>query len=477
MNSVPIQSPDRAVYFVPIEECEAALRAGGVMVAPVVSPDDRDCWVPVVELEKAVLSGGVLKGSDDQPRDDHGRWTSGGGGDSSAGPDKDGKWDVAAEGDMEKFYNEKYPEVKEGEKVDGRTVLEDVDNMSSISASMSNYLILDGVREVNFNEFDMPADVTARTQALAEEIKTSNEITPLIIGVDHVGPYVMEGSHRYDALKILGAQKIPAIVVLDLDELQKSSKVRKDYNPDQPRDDHGRFGSTGEGAEASKDQKNMEVLDTNMSTFEAHSAMIRNEARRQGYPVEKVSVVEGAQNFKVGDREFALGGTAAKDGTITMYPGAFQDQVNLTGMPGLMSHEIEHTRFNAVMSVYDQESSTLRGWASNSADHDKFDAVTRGNGYLDPEKSSEQFPVMSKLEPYIDENRDKMTKDDGVTDYSTAYWNAMSENKGVNYRTAVSETLSEISRLKTDGNAKGNVSRDWLNFHSAVNKLAKSGGL
>jgi hypothetical protein len=257
-------------------------------------------------------------------------------------------------------------------------------------------------------------------------------------------------------------------------------KVRKDFNPDEARDESGKWTSGGGdskgAADPSKDQKKMETLTADMSTFDAHSAMIRNEARRQGYPVSKVSVAWGTQNFKVGDQEFTKGGEAERSsGQITIYPQAFADQVNLTGMSGVMSHEIEHTRFNAVMSVYDQEATKLHTLAVS--DHVSYDAVTRGNGYLDHAKSAEQFPVMTKLEPYLDENRDKMVKDDGVTDYSKAYWTAMSENKGVNYRTAVSETLSEISRLKTDGNAKGNVSRDWLNFHGAVNKLAKDGGL
>src|SRR5208282_3259246 len=41
---------------------------------------------------------------------------------------------------------------------------------------------------------------------------------------DHEGPFIMEGSHRYDALKILGAKEIPAVVALDLDDLKSESK-------------------------------------------------------------------------------------------------------------------------------------------------------------------------------------------------------------------------------------------------------------
>lgn len=191
--------------------------------------------------EKAIAQAKKLVGlrySPDQPRDDHGRFGEG----SSSGPDKEGKWAVADESKMEEHFNKMYPEVQEGDRVDGREVLGQVDNMSSIGASFSNYLILEGIREVDFNQFDMPPDITPRTKELAEKIKQSSELTPLIVGIDHKGPYIVEGSHRYDALKILGATKIPAVVVLDLDELQREERSLR-YSPDQPRDPDGKFGS------------------------------------------------------------------------------------------------------------------------------------------------------------------------------------------------------------------------------------------
>lgn len=200
-----------------------------------------------------------LRFNEDQPRDPNGQFASGSGGDSKEdGPDKDGKWAESAEDKMEAYYNQQYPEA--GATVDGRVVRDDVPNMSSISASLPRYLILDGVREVDFSRFDMPPDVTGRTKELAEEIKASGELNPLIVGVDNKGPYIMEGSHRYDALKILGAKSIPAVVVLDLDELQRDERsvflgpqgeaITLRFNDDQPRDPSGKFASGGgEGKE------------------------------------------------------------------------------------------------------------------------------------------------------------------------------------------------------------------------------------
>ncbi len=130
------------------------------------------------------------------------------------------------ENELEEEYNKKYPVA--GSVVDGREVIDNVDNMSSIAATFYRYLILDDIREVDFAELyenGTKIDRNPRSIALAEEIKQSGKIMPLIIGVDRTGPFVVEGSHRYDALAMLGAKSIPAIVVLDLDELDPVTKT------------------------------------------------------------------------------------------------------------------------------------------------------------------------------------------------------------------------------------------------------------
>jgi len=105
-----------------------------------------------------------------------------------------------------------------GKTVDGRTVLDDVPNMSSIEASVTDPETLDGVREVRMDLFDLDEAPLADDEAtleLADQIKRSKEIKPLIVGVDNLGPYIIEGAHRYDALKVLGAKSFPAVVALD----------------------------------------------------------------------------------------------------------------------------------------------------------------------------------------------------------------------------------------------------------------------
>jgi len=121
------------------------------------------------------------------------------------------------------FESEAVDYPKAGPVVSGLEVREDIPNMESISATLSDYKVLPGVREVPMAGFNAaPKDMfyaandVKWTKELAEKIKESREINPLIIVVDKEGPYVLEGAHRISALYLLGIKSFPAIVVLDL---------------------------------------------------------------------------------------------------------------------------------------------------------------------------------------------------------------------------------------------------------------------
>lgn len=116
-----------------------------------------------------------------------------------------------------------YPQA--GKQADGLTVGDKVSNMSSISASLSDHEIQSGVKELPMSEFSTKprelfyaANDLASTRQLADTIKTSGRIDPLIVVVDKDGPYVLEGAHRLGALDILGKKSFPAIVVHDISD-------------------------------------------------------------------------------------------------------------------------------------------------------------------------------------------------------------------------------------------------------------------
>ena len=102
-----------------------------------------------------------------------------------------------------------------------------------------DYEILDHIREVPMSAFQDDGKPSfysqtekAKVEALAEEIKASGRIEPLIVVVDHDlrGPYVLEGGHRFDALKLLGAKSFPALIVADT-QLPHTGKMAKALSP------------------------------------------------------------------------------------------------------------------------------------------------------------------------------------------------------------------------------------------------------
>jgi hypothetical protein len=118
-----------------------------------------------------------------------------------------------------------------GARVDGRVVRPEVPNTGSIAASLEYYEVLPGIRSVPFSAFTMMGPLEfyseseeRRTKELALEIRHSGEISPLIVVEDGKGPYVLEGGHRFDALRMLGARAFPALVVLDLESLARARR-------------------------------------------------------------------------------------------------------------------------------------------------------------------------------------------------------------------------------------------------------------
>jgi len=148
----------------------------------------------------------------------------GGGDKGSGGEEGSAIWDKESPEALQKFVGKRYPIA--GDRVDGRDVIDrdDVDNLSSVSASLYEYEYLDDVRSVRMDDFNTDAptfySTTERDRVtdLAREIKSSRKISPLIVVADPKGPYILEGGHRFDALKMLKAKSFPAVVVIDYDE-------------------------------------------------------------------------------------------------------------------------------------------------------------------------------------------------------------------------------------------------------------------
>lgn len=114
-----------------------------------------------------------------------------------------------------------YPIVKD--QIDGLSIRKDIPNMSSISSSLDEYQIINGVRSIPTSSFNLTGKSYSvsecnRIDELAKRISFSKEINPLIVVLDAQGLYILEGGHRAEAIYKLGFKSFPAIVVVDESE-------------------------------------------------------------------------------------------------------------------------------------------------------------------------------------------------------------------------------------------------------------------
>lgn len=131
-----------------------------------------------------------------------------------------------------------WQDAKAGDSVDGFEVMDEIPNQDSIESSLDNYEVV-GVKVVDAKYLWDPKDAgkppssysasrNERVKALANKIKANKKIAPLIL-VNHKrdGLYVLEGSHRYDALQSLDVKQVPALIVTDLDSFEDDDSVHK----------------------------------------------------------------------------------------------------------------------------------------------------------------------------------------------------------------------------------------------------------
>lgn len=143
---------------------------------------------------------------------------------------------------VEELVTEKeklFPKIKNN-IVDGRTVGEKVPNTDSISATLTNYEEMPGIREISMDEIEVTdpkelfyaADDRDSVRTLAKEIKESGKIAPLIVVQDIDGLYILEGAHRLGALHTIGAKSFPALMVRDLESLEKVREAKEEIVPE-----------------------------------------------------------------------------------------------------------------------------------------------------------------------------------------------------------------------------------------------------
>jgi hypothetical protein len=280
--------------------------------------------------------------------------------------------------------------------------------------------------------------------------------------------------------------------------------VEHRYSEDQPRDPDGKFASGGgapaagtlkiNGEETTVAKQAANLAGPNLDQKIAITYKVHAEAARQGvtkdWAAAHITVGFGEPpTLNLGGNTRQYGGAAdLKNGQITLYPQSFGKWNAAEGkydgfsreMGPVLAHEIEHERFEGVLQDYLKENDKLHDWASN--DHELFDMVThQSTGYLDTSKelAVKEFPVMTKLEPYLSEHSDQLYKNDGCTPYSTEWWDQWNHGQ-VMTKNAIHETLAEMSRLAYNNGGRVPVTHgikdNWMQLHEHVANIAAAKG-
>jgi hypothetical protein len=207
-------------------------------------------------------------------------------------------------------------------------------------------------------------------------------------------------------------------------------------------------------------------------------------AKKLGFPLDKLSYSDEPYIFDLEGKKVSAAGTAQRsEGTIKIYPAVFRegtpDSVRRSAEM-VMAHEVGHIRFEAVYRARGREMINV-----NAEPHigSSANGVTRtvgpmhADGTLRPGLGLEKkYPVTAVTAP-LDRLWGKLGKEDGVTEYSRAWWRAYEATEATRH-VAMHETFAEISMLdyenkkkeKPETLAKLGVKPAWRKLYRAYTK-------
>lgn len=176
----------------------------------------------------------------------------------------------------------------------------------------------------------------------------------------------------------------------------------------------GNFGHAGRPGEIGGSASESEGAET-----EALRSFVKDSARKFGFPPERIKIEAYKNDFNVGGQAFHEAAHYDPDtGEITL-----NSDTSVFEAKGLMAHEIAHDMF-----------------------HQTYEGDT-------------QDPSIQELKKFVEDHRDELILEDGVTDYSKAYWKQYENTPGPSmhrsdvlkqaaWNAAMSETVAEVAYLK-----------------------------
>lgn len=250
---------------------------------------------------------------------------------------------------------------------------------------------------------------------------------------------------------------------------------------------------------ASESQKNIELM--------AKKAAILKLADELGFPRDRINIVNNPF-----PREFEVGGTKYHEGGHYQ-PATGEIEINIHNMRGryllgAVAHEIQHAKFEVFKTALEREGGPdgVFPW-SEAVEKRDGTSPFRVSGDLKPEyrvEFREHFPAHAVIADtwgngYVSKSlMDKMSADDGFTDYSKSYWKKAQERTGQqhwwveNYlgqrrlsgamERAMDETMAEVGAWRAKNRFKDHKrlsheappSREWRRLTARIIQFYRS---
>jgi len=215
-------------------------------------------------------------------------------------------------------------------------------------------------------------------------------------------------------------------------------------------------------------------------------------AEEMGIPPAIINVVDKEPTaFKVGDLEFREAGHFnPRTGVIEINArNSYDERMAVTN--GIVTHEISHAIFDAAREAQLAEHKEI-----DNLPPEEHKRLFRVSGYVRPEMQEEvhkRWPVSAMFyrhvgDTYMETENDQqpgqsryvqkmnvLQKDDGISDYSKAYWQSDIVNQPNGFERAINETLAEMTRLRVTPlsvRAGDSAKMSWRLFADDLREIA-----
>lgn len=231
------------------------------------------------------------------------------------------------------------------------------------------------------------------------------------------------------------------------------------FDPDQPRDEGGKWTSGGGGGGGGSETTGTTAAPAASIprlTRPALQTHIDSVAFFTGYDANNIAISTESLPFMLNGQEYMAAGVFTR-GTSGVPPIKMFINELRADLPvdGIIHHEVMHAKFENAFDQYVAESMAVESEDRPAGTPASRDPVMAADGSLKPPYDAKYPAYTAMHEAFY--RHDPFTTGafsdaDGVSDYSYEYWKQWRDNgkRSADFNSAVNETLAEMARIRTD---------------------------